>query len=51
MFDAVRFQRLPQKEAMDSDRKGALKCGAMFKPTIEVTADAGPAAATTSVTR
>ena len=41
----VRFHRLPQKLVTDSAIKGLLKCGAIRKPIMLVTAEAGPSMA------
>ena len=50
MLLAVRFQRLPQKLAMDSAAYGWLKCGAMRSPISAVSADAGPVGAAAGAT-
>ena len=41
----VRFQRFPQKAVRDSAIKGLLKCGAICRPIMLVTMEAGPSMA------
>ena len=41
----VRFHRRPQKLVTDSAIKGLLKCGAIFRPIMLVTMEAGPSMA------